>query len=103
MNNTLIDADILHIDINTGTSFNTGDNGNNLLDTLRKPRINIFNVNMSMFDLSATILLSYLIARQFDLNVPLVMFASIPVGYLAHEMFQIQTPLTNKINDIVKK
>jgi hypothetical protein len=103
MNNTLIDADILHIDINAGTRFNTGDNGNNLLDTLRKPRINIFDVNISVFDLSGTLLISYLIARQFDLNVPLVMFASIPVGYLAHEIFQVETPLTSKINDIVKK
>lgn len=103
MNNTLIDADILHIDINAGTRFNTGDNGNNLLDTLRKPRINIFNVNMSMFDLSATLLISYLIARQFNLNVPLVMFASVPIGYLSHNLFQIETPLTNKINEVVKK
>ena len=73
------------------------------MDTLRKPRINIFDVNISVFDLSGTLLISYLIARQFDLNVPLVMFASIPVGYLSHNLFQVETPLTNKINEVVKK
>jgi hypothetical protein len=104
MNTTLFDADILHIDINAnlGNNSNNGLNGS-ILEKLREPRLNIFDVNISIFDLSGTLLISYIIARQFDLNVPLVMFASIPVGYLAHEFFKIETPLTNKINDIVKK
>ena len=74
-----------------------------LITTLRKPRIEIFEVSISIFDLSGTLLISYLIARKFDLNIPLVMFASIPVGYLIHESFQISTPLTDKINEVVLK
>ena len=69
-----------------------------LITTLRKPRVEIFDVNISIFDLSGTLLISYLIARKFDLNIPLVLFASIPIGYLTHEYFKIETPLTNKIN-----
>ena len=73
----------------------------NIITTLRKPRIEVFDVSISIFDLSGTLLISYLIARKFDLNIPLVMFASIPVGYLTHEYFQISTPLTDKINDTI--
>lgn len=69
-----------------------------LLENLRKPRIEIFDVSISIFDLSGTLLISYLIAKKFDLNIPLVMSASIPFGYLAHELFHINTPLTDKIN-----
>jgi hypothetical protein len=71
-----------------------------LLETLRSPRLNIFDVKISIFDLGGTLLISYLIARQFDLNVPLVMFASIPIGYLTHNYFQISTPLTDEINKL---
>ena len=71
------------------------------LTTLRKPRVNIFDISISLFDLSGTLLISYLIARQFDLNTPLVMVSSIPLGYLVHEYFQVSTPLTDKINDIL--
>ncbi len=73
--------------------------GQNIITTLRKPRIEVFDVSISIFDLSGTLLISYLIARKFDLNIPLVMFASIPAGYLVHNAFQIETPLTNKINE----
>ena len=75
----------------------------NIITTLRKPRLQVFDVSISIFDLSGTLLISYLIARKFDLNIPLVMFASIPVGYLTHEYFKISTPLTNKINEVLLK
>ena len=70
-----------------------------LITTLRKPRLQVFDVSISIFDLSGTLLISYLIARKFDLNIPLVMFTSIPIGYLVHDTFQISTPLTDKINN----
>ena len=74
-----------------------------LITTLRKPRIEVFDISISIFDLSGTLLISYLIARKFDLNPLLVMFAYIPAGYLVHESFQIETPLTNKINEVLLK
>ena len=77
--------------------------GQNIITTLRKPRLQVFDVSISIFDLSGTMLFSYLIARKFDLNIPLVMFTSIPIGYLTHEYFQIETPLTNKINEVLLK
>ena len=75
----------------------------NIITTLRKPRVQVFDVSISIFDLSGTLLISYLIARKFDLNPLLLMFASIPVGYLVHDSFQISTPLTDKINDEISK
>ena len=75
--------------------------GQSLITTLRKPRIEVFDVSISIFDLSGTLLISYLIARKLDLNIPLVLFASIPIGYLTHEYFKIETPLTNKINEVL--
>ena len=74
-----------------------------LITTLRKPRLQVFDVSISIFDLSGTLLISYLIARKFDLNIPLVLFASIPIGYLVHDSFQISTPPTDKINEVLLK
>ena len=75
----------------------------NIITTLRKPRLQVFDVSISIFDLSGTLLISYLIARKFDLNISLVLFASIPIGYFIHDSFQISTPLTDKINDEISK
>lgn len=70
-----------------------------ILEILRSPKINLFNINISIFDLSGTLLISYIIAKKLDLNIPLVMASSIPIGYLTHEYFNIKTPLNNKINE----
>ncbi len=72
-----------------------------IISTLRKPRIQVLDVNMSVFDLTGTLFISYLIAKKFDLNIPLTMATSIPLGYLAHNLFSIETPLTNKLNDAI--
>ena len=82
-----------------GVAEATATRSENIITTLRKARIEFFDVSISIFDLSGTLLISYLIARKFDLNPLLVMFASIPIGYLVHDSFQISTPLTNKINN----
>ena len=73
-----------------------------IIKTLREPRLHVFDIDISIFDFSGTLLISYLIAKKFDLNVPLVMFSSIPLGYLAHEAFNVSTPLTDKINESIK-
>jgi hypothetical protein len=84
MNNTFIDNDIIHIDMSVNLP---GD----ILTTLRKPRVDIFDVSISIFDLTGTLFISYLIAKKFDLNIPLTMATSIPLGYLAHNLFSIET------------
>ena len=75
------------------------ENQESIITTLRKPRIEIFDVSMSMFDLTGTLFISYLVARYYDLNIPLTMAVSIPLGYLSHNLFAVETPLTNKLND----
>jgi hypothetical protein len=84
MNNTLIDADMIHMDISVNVS-------DSIITTLRRPRIEIFDVSMSIFDLSGTLFISYIVARQFDLNIPLTMVTSIPLGYLVHNLFSVET------------
>ena len=74
-----------------------------IIQKLRSPRIELFDISISIFDLSGTLLISYLIARYYNLNVPLVMFSSIPIGYLVHDMMEINTPLTDAINKELHK
>ena len=73
-----------------------------IIKTLREPRLQVFDINISIFDLTGTLFISYIVARQFNLNIPLTMATSIPFGYLAHEAFSISTPLTDKINENIK-
>ena len=65
-----------------------------IIEDLRKPRINILGVDMALFDIGGTLFVSYLIAKKMDWNPALTMGLSIPVAYLAHKAFKVNTPLT---------
>ena len=71
-----------------------------LIETLRKPKININGMKLAVFDLSGTLLLAYLFARQFNLNVSLTLASSIPLSVLAHNLAGVKTQLTDKLNTI---
>jgi hypothetical protein len=75
------------------------ENQESIITTLRKPRIEVFDISISMFDLTGTLFISYLVARYYDLNIPLTMATSIPLGYSVHNLFAVETPLTNKLNE----
>ena len=72
-----------------------------IIQLLREPRINIFDVDIALLDLSATFLGAYLIAKKMEWNPWITIAGSIPVGYFAHTIFQVETPLNNKINEMV--
>ena len=69
---------------------------------LRKPKIQIMeNLELSIFDVSASYLGVYLIYKYiFNISRPGLPsgFIFMPISYLAHEYFQIETPFNNFIN-----
>ena len=71
------------------------------IDSLRSYKIHLIGIDMALFDISATVLGSYLIAKYFRINPLIVITSSIPVSYLAHKSFGVQTPLTNKIDNMI--
>lgn len=74
-----------------------------IIEILREPRIHIFDVNIAMFDLTGTILISYLIAKKLDWNPWITVGSAFPVAYLAHSFFKVETPLNKKINETFHK
>ena len=69
---------------------------------LRKPKIQIIDdLELSIFDISASYLGVYFISKYiFNLSRPGLTSAIIfmPISYLAHEYFEIETPFNNFIN-----
>ena len=69
---------------------------------LREPKIQIMeNLELSIFDVSASYLGVYLISKYiFNISRPGLTSAIIfmPISYIAHEYFQIETPFNNYIN-----
>ena len=69
---------------------------------LRKHKIKINeNVELAVFDISASYLGIYLISKYvFELKKPGITsaIALIPISYLSHQFFEVETPLNNLIN-----
>ena len=69
---------------------------------LRKPKIQIIDgLELSIFDISASYLGVYFISKYIlNIDRPGLTSAIIfmPISYLAHEYFQIETPFNNFIN-----
>ena len=73
---------------------------------LRKHKIKINeNVELAVFDISASYLGIYLISKYvFELKKPGITsaIALIPISYLSHQFFEVETPLNNLINGKTK-
>ena len=69
---------------------------------LRKHKIKINeNVELAVFDISASYIGIYLISKYvFELKKPGITsaIALIPISYLSHQFFEVETPLNNLIN-----
>ncbi len=68
---------------------------------LRKPKVRIFDTDIAVFDLSMTLLGSYLVSKQLGINPYVGMATSIPIGYATHKLFGVSTPLNNKIDSVL--
>jgi len=79
-------------------------NSISLIDELRKPRIYLSqDLNISVFDTVGTIVIAYGVAKYMDWNPYLTVGLSFPLAYLTHKGFSIETPLTTKIDEVIKK
>lgn len=65
------------------------------IEYLRKYKINIYGLNIAMFDLFGTLGISYIGAKYYNINPTYVMAGSIPTSIIVHKLFNIKTPLTN--------
>ena len=71
-----------------------------LITELRQPKLDLFGTQVAVLDLSLTLLGAYLLSKKVGINPYLGMASSIPVGYLTHKIFQVDTPLTNKFDSL---
>lgn len=69
-----------------------------IIETLRQPKVNLLGMRLAVFDLGGTLFLSYLLAKQFNLNIPITVASSIPLSVAVHNLVGIKTPLTDKVN-----
>ena len=76
------------------------------INKLRENRIKINeNIELAVFDISASYLGIYLISKYvFELKKPGITsaIALIPISYLSHQFFEVETPLNNLINGKTK-
>ena len=76
------------------------------INKLREHRIKINeNIELAVFDISASYIGIYLISKYvFELKRPGITsaIALIPVSYLSHQFFEVETPLNNLINGKTK-
>ena len=76
------------------------------INKLREHKIKINeNIELAVFDISASYIGIYLISKYvFELKKPGITsaIALIPISYLSHQFFEVETPLNNLINGKTK-
>jgi hypothetical protein len=68
-----------------------------LIQTLRKPRISVFDMKIAVFDLSLTLIGGYVIGKQLGYNPWVCSVSMIPLGIVVHDMMGIETEISKKI------
>jgi hypothetical protein len=71
-----------------------------LIEQLRSQRVNIAGVDMAVFDLAGTFVISYYISRKMGWSPSVTVGISLPAGYLTHKLFKVETPLNKKIDEV---
>ena len=68
-----------------------------IIETLRKPKINIGIANIAVFDTVGSLALGYSISRYYDKPAyySLLVF---PVAYITHKVVGVRTPLNDAID-----
>jgi len=70
-----------------------------MINKLREPKIHVAGVDMAIFDVGATILGGYAVAKVMNWNKPATIFGTFIVGHLVHNATGTNTPLSTKINE----
>jgi hypothetical protein len=71
-----------------------------LIENLRSQRVNIAGVDMAVFDLAGTFVISYYISKEMGWNPYVTVGLSLPAGYLIHKAVGVETPLNKKIDEV---
>ena len=69
-----------------------------MINKLREPKIHVAGVDMAIFDVGATILGGYAVAKVMDWSPFKTIPAMFVLGHLAHNSSGVETPLSTKIN-----
>ena len=68
-----------------------------LIQTLRTPRVEIFDMKIAVFDFSLTLIGGYIAGKQLGYNPWVFSVAMIPLGIVVHDMMGIETEISKKI------
>ena len=68
-----------------------------VIEKLRKPRIEILEMRISVFDLSLTLIGGYILGKQLGYNPILMSISMLPLGIVVHEILGIETQISRKI------
>lgn len=74
-----------------------------MIDTLRATKINFLATEVAVFDLSLTLVGTYYVAKKLGVENPLIWSPLLGIvgGYFFHKLFDVETPLTTKIDSLV--
>ncbi len=68
------------------------------LEKLREPRIDIAGMKIAVFDLSATLIVGYIIGKKmFKVNGLVGSIGLLGLGIVVHEVMDIETEISKKI------
>ena len=70
-----------------------------VIDELRSYRIPIGDMNITVFDLSGSLIGGYLFGKLIGVNPYLTAGLSIPVGIVVHEMVGVETQISKKMKE----
>ena len=72
-----------------------------LIETLRTPRIEVFDMKIAVFDLSMTLIAGYIIGKKVGINPYLSSVGMLGVGIVTHQILGIETEVSKKIKGSV--
>lgn len=67
------------------------------IETLRRPRLEIFDMEIALFDLGGSLMAGYFLGKRLGYNPWLSSIAMIPLGIVVHDIMGVETQINKKI------
>ena len=73
------------------------------INKLREPKIPLFGKQVAVFDLTSSMLLTYLVVKKMGVENPLIWSPLLGIvgGYVIHKALDVDTPMTRKIDTMI--
>ena len=73
------------------------------INKLRQPKIPLFGTQVAVFDLTSSMLVTYLVAKKMGVENPLIWSPLLGIvgGYVFHKALDVDTPMTRKIDTMI--